>query len=241
MFQVASDSMAPTMTVNDVILVRINADFEVNDIISFNDEDAIVTHRVISIIDKEIYAQGDANNVIDAPITEDQVIGRVVRILPNLRIWQQIFTDPKILAGLFITLILFDFAFSYKGKNNQSQGSIIERFLPKRDKVDNKDSVVEKKLPKKETEDNTIEIVQIELRDVDELLSMTEVLDLSDIIKKDKKDIKKMDLKKLFSNQKHLEKLNKKIKKVPDSEKLEYTIRLDLKEIQKEINKKMKG
>jgi len=229
MFQVASDSMHPEMGVNDVILVRITKDIKVDDVISFNHEDAIVTHRVIAINESQITVKGDANNAIDAPIDIDDVIGRVENVFPRLRIWQQIFTDPRILVLLFVTLILFDFAFSYKGK--------------KVNKVEEN-----KKIIKEEPKEEVIEVKKIEINKdaiIDkELLALTQKIDLEELNAllakskpgKNKKEDMHVNLNELIEIAKGIDK--KELKKMTTEELTNYTIRLDLKEIHEQAAKR---
>ena len=119
--------MEPTLYVNDVILVKITQDdIGVNDIITYGKDKEIITHRVLHIDNNVLTVKGDNNNTIDAPITKDIIIGKVVKVFPKLSIWQKIVTEPKILIAIFITLLLFDFAISYKGKEGRPTSETAE-------------------------------------------------------------------------------------------------------------------
>ena len=214
-FSVASGSMEPTLYINDVILVKIgNEDLVKDDIITFvNQKDEIITHRVLSIDGNSITVKGDNNNTIDAPINRDQVIGKTVKIFPKLSVWQKILSEPKILIVLFITLLLFDFAISYKGKDNESSN-----------KKEKKSSIDKLKKPEKKEE---IKIEQINTPTEDklkkeELLDLTRTIDIEQI-----QDIIK-------ENQEKIEENNE------DENEVDYTVRLDLSEIQKNIRNNVK-
>ena len=80
---VISGSMWPGLKINDIILMKgITADqAEVGQIIIFkNPEKGFTIHRLIRKNENILVTQGDANNVEDAPIKPEDVIGRVVYI-----------------------------------------------------------------------------------------------------------------------------------------------------------------
>ena len=233
-FEVASGSMEPALSVHDVVLVHINdtKDIKENDIVTYIKDNTFITHRVIFVDGDMVTVKGDANNTIDSPINKDIIIGKVVKVFPELGIWKQILTEPKILVVIFITLILFDIALSYKGK----------------------EEIKEEKKPKKETiKEEPVKIEKINVEpsiNAEELLEFTKKIDLSEINELlEKEDLKLsdkevMDLKnkiiatdmpKLKKNEIELPKLKAKEKKF-----LEYTMRLDLDEIQKRINETVK-
>lgn len=227
MFQVASGSMEPTLKIDDVILVKVGKSFEKDDIISFPHKGAIITHRVIDIDGDNITVRGDANNTVDEPIDRNIVIGKVVKVFPELKIWQQTLSDPKILVSLFLTLLLFDFAFSYK----KSEKGTEEKKEIKKEKL--KEEVKEEK-PNKD------------VIEADELLTLTSKLrleELNDILRKN--DVKKLNHEDSIKFQElkdlNLEKTRELVFADYKKDKIsEYTIRLDLKAIQKKISKKMK-
>jgi hypothetical protein len=55
------------------------------------------------------------------------VIGKVVKVFSNMRIWQKIFTTPKIIIMIFATLILFDIAISYKGIRKKQNIKMVDK------------------------------------------------------------------------------------------------------------------
>ena len=106
-YVVASGSMIPVLEVYDVIIIQGHIPFEeieIGNIIVFNrpsDHDRVIVHRVISITDdnpKTIRTQGDANNAsipgTDFPITEEEYIGKVEYILPQVGYVTQLLKPP---------------------------------------------------------------------------------------------------------------------------------------------------
>jgi signal peptidase len=126
-FSVKTGSMAPAINQNDVILVKSQDYYEMGDIITYKEEKSYITHRIISVRGHDIITQGDANNAKDSSITDDMVIGKVVKIYSNLGVWQKVVTTPKIIIMIFVTLMLFDIAFSYKGIRRKQNIKIADR------------------------------------------------------------------------------------------------------------------
>ena len=120
-FKVTTGSMDPTIKENDIIIVSTNDTYNVNDIITYHDDANFITHRIITMDGNTLITKGDANNATDQEVNKSDVIGKVVKIFSGVGIWQSIFTTPKVIVALFVTLILFDFAFSYKGKENKNK------------------------------------------------------------------------------------------------------------------------
>lgn len=117
-FQVGSNSMAPTITTNDLILVKITDDVSKQDIITYEEDDVLITHRLLSKNGDTLITKGDANNTEDKVVSPNQVIGKVVKIMPNLGTWYKVITTPKIIFLICLTLFLFSLAFSYTGKRH---------------------------------------------------------------------------------------------------------------------------
>lgn len=241
-FEVASGSMKPALQVNDVILVKItNEDLKKGDIIAFQSEDAVITHRILYIDGNIITVKGDNNNIVDKPISKDQVIGKIVKIIPKLGVWKKVIVEPKILLSIFITLLLFDFALSYNKNDKKKKKEIM-----KKEKEDDADEVIVKEIVKedivvKPKEENK----KKNITESEQLLELTRKIDVAEInkllegteYKLEKREIS--NLKKKIDNKQSKEdiipKLNNKEKKF-----VEYTMRLDLSEIQKKINSKVK-
>lgn len=123
-FNVATGSMKPEINQNDIIIVKSFDNYVINDIVTYKKDNDYITHRVVMVNDNNLITKGDANNTTDSAITMDDVLGKVVKVLPNAGVWQKTLTSPKVVIMVFITLLLFDFAFSYKGKKNENDKTI---------------------------------------------------------------------------------------------------------------------
>ena len=238
-FEVASGSMEPALHINDVVLVKItNENLKERDIIAFQAENAIITHRILFIDGDIITVKGDHNDVVDKPITHSQVIGKIVKVFPKLGIWKKVLTDPKILFAIFVTLLLFDFALSYGDKENKK----IEKMLD----LDEEKPIAVKvplEIDKKDVKKKKDKVIESE-----KLLELTRKIDINEInkllegtdYKLEKKEINniKKEITKIEENTQKQEEI---IPKLNENERkvLEYTLRLDLNEIQKKIDSKI--
>lgn len=115
-FSIGSNSMAPTITTNDLIIVKLTKNVEKGDIITFKDDKVLVTHRIIGETANGYITKGDANNTEDKNVSNTSVIGKVVKILPNYGTWFKVITTPKIIIMICTTVFLFSIAFSYTSK-----------------------------------------------------------------------------------------------------------------------------
>jgi signal peptidase len=106
-YVVVSGSMIPVLQVYDIIVIQGHDPFEeveIGEIIVFDrpkDHNRVIVHRVVSITNedpKTIRTQGDANPAsipgTDFPITEEEYIGKVAYIIPQLGYVTQILQPP---------------------------------------------------------------------------------------------------------------------------------------------------
>lgn len=115
-FEVASGSMSPTINKEDMVIVKLNDNYEQEDIITYKLNGDFITHRVKKIDTSTVTTKGDANNTKDTPISKESILGKVVFVIPKFGIWKKVFLSPKVLSLLIITFTLFSFTFSYNTK-----------------------------------------------------------------------------------------------------------------------------
>ena len=125
-YVVASGSMIPALEVYDIIVIQGHDPFEevqVGDIIVFDrpsDHNRVIVHRVESILNEEpftVRTQGDANPSFirgtDYPITEEEYIGKVAYVIPQVGYITQILKPPMnyiIIAIVIGVMIIKQFA-----------------------------------------------------------------------------------------------------------------------------------
>ena len=111
-----SDSMRDTIKIGDLVVIQdclIN-DIKENDILSYRDNnDAIVTHRVIQVVEKEgkifFETKGDNNKSLDVDLVPAGAVeGKFVKKIPQLG-FVLVFlgsTIGKVVSGLILVIIV---------------------------------------------------------------------------------------------------------------------------------------
>lgn len=105
LFEVETGSMEGTIEIGDWIIVKVTDDVKYDDIVTFEQNGAIITHRIVEMYGTTIVTKGDSNNAKDKPITKDNVIGKVVKILPHFGILKKTLLNEKVLIFLFLLII----------------------------------------------------------------------------------------------------------------------------------------
>ena len=86
--EVVTGSMSGTIEIGDSVIVKITKDVKENDIIVYEKDSELITHRLIKKEEQVLITKGDANNIEDDPIIEDMVVGKVICVIPNLNLWK---------------------------------------------------------------------------------------------------------------------------------------------------------
>ena len=172
-FTVATGSMEPTISQNDIVIVKKTNDIKVNDIVTYEKDGNYITHRVISMSDDTLVTKGDANNTNDISIPRTSLVGKVINIFEKGGVWQKIFTTPSVIIMMFVTLLLFDFAFSFKGFKKKGELPPKEEGVTVNEITDN---------PKQSITKEEVQQIKKDLPPVsDKTLGYTIGLNLSDI------------------------------------------------------------
>lgn len=83
MASITSGSMWPDLKRGDLVLIKgIGSKEEINvgDIIVYQNPKGFTIHRVVKLDEDTVITRGDANNVDDAPVGYDEVIGKTLEI-----------------------------------------------------------------------------------------------------------------------------------------------------------------
>lgn len=118
-FEIVSGSMEPTLNIKDLIVVKNTTDIKKNDIITYIDNKDFITHRVIKIEDNTLTTKGDSNNSNDVRIDKTKIIGKVVLIIPKGGLIREVFTTPKVVISIVVTLVLISLSISYIPKDKR--------------------------------------------------------------------------------------------------------------------------
>lgn len=114
--QVATGSMENTIQIKDIIIVKLTKSIEKNDIITYEENNQLITHRVINIEGNTIETKGDANPTKDKPIKKEAVVGKVTFIIKKVGIWQKVLTSPQVIISFTITICLLYVVYTKKDK-----------------------------------------------------------------------------------------------------------------------------
>lgn len=146
LFEVKTGSMADSIQIGDLVVVKVLNSNEKNelksgDIISFIDNNYIITHRINFIDTNKIITKGDANNVVDTPIDKGAVIGKIIKTIPKIGIYKRVLLDRKVLLMICITASLFFVSFFVQEKtDNEYKKSNGNKDLIKDKKGEEKDN-----------------------------------------------------------------------------------------------------
>lgn len=101
--KVVSGSMQPKIKVGDVVIIKNSNNYNVNDIITFKDEDSYITHRIIKINNGKITTKGDFNNKKDDKIIKTKdVVGKVILVIPFMGNIMNNLSNPIVLFIIFV-------------------------------------------------------------------------------------------------------------------------------------------
>ena len=73
-----SGSMEPTLKIGELIMISEKKQYNIDDIILFQEQDALVTHRIETIEADMVTTRGDANNISDEAIPVENIQGKVI-------------------------------------------------------------------------------------------------------------------------------------------------------------------
>ena len=113
-FEVQTGSMSPTINANDLIIVKRGNTPKIRDIITYKKGNDFITHRVVEAYKETYVTKGDANNAKDEAIKKDQIVGTVIKIIPNFGAFRQTLLNPVVLITLIVTVYILSRLFSNK-------------------------------------------------------------------------------------------------------------------------------
>ena len=110
--EVLSDSMYPTIKTGDVIMVVPKDEYQIGDIVAFEDGSMIVTHRIIDQNeDGSFVTKGDyvGNSADDMPLKEQYIIGKVVNVFEGVGPFVSVMQSPLVimLSIMIIAILLY--------------------------------------------------------------------------------------------------------------------------------------
>ncbi|MDX9871493.1 MAG: signal peptidase I [Clostridia bacterium] len=119
---VISGSMQPALQVGDLIIIKEQNRYQLDDIVTYRTEKSLITHRIVELMDSQAVLQGDANNVPDKAIPVSAIEGKVVLRIPYAGDVLLFARTPRglsiIILGALVLLNLSKLPKLFKGKVN---------------------------------------------------------------------------------------------------------------------------
>ena len=80
---VLSGSMEPELPVGALLWIHRQSTYAIGDVVTYEENGTLVTHRLVSIAGDTVITRGDANNTDDSPIQTVQIRGKVSAVWPG--------------------------------------------------------------------------------------------------------------------------------------------------------------
>lgn len=107
---VLSGSMEPAISVDDLILVKAEENYEIGDVVVYQTGKMLVVHRIVAMDGESVTTRGDANNVDDGAVALTQVKGKVVAHIPKVGAAVRLLKTPAatllLIAGAVLSVEL---------------------------------------------------------------------------------------------------------------------------------------
>lgn len=126
-FVILSGSMEDTLNIGDIIFIKDKSEIKNGDIISYREKQAVITHRVIDIIEQNgetfYKTKGDANETIDKELVSiDEIEGIYCFKIPKIGTIIMFFQSKTgIITFLIILLVLYIFT-NKTSKSKEKKG-----------------------------------------------------------------------------------------------------------------------
>lgn len=118
---IKSGSMEPTLKINDMILIKKENNYNLNDIVAYNvNNKYLVTHRIVDTDENQYITKGDINNVNDTSINKSQIEGKVIFRSAVLGFFVLYLLKPTIIILLFLLIFMV-------AKNKESEEQSYEK------------------------------------------------------------------------------------------------------------------
>ncbi|MBQ3511683.1 MAG: signal peptidase I [Bacilli bacterium] len=154
-FEVQTGSMGEIIEPGDWIVVKYEKNIKLNDIVTFEHKGEYITHRVIEAYNGTYVTKGDANTAKDAPISKEQIVGKVVKVIPNFGILRKTIFNPIVLVAIIITLFFLNQVFKKTTKEDIEKEKALKAKLRRALKLDtpeeSKEKIEKVQLEKEET------------------------------------------------------------------------------------------
>ena len=105
---VITGSMEPAIIPGDIIIIQERKDYETGDIITYK-ANSYITHRIMEKVPNGYITKGDVNDIADSEIRADQVVGKVISVIPRVGHIVFFLQNPlNLLLSLLLLFVLFE-------------------------------------------------------------------------------------------------------------------------------------
>lgn len=105
---VLTESMEPTIFRQEFILIKECDNYEINDIVTYeNSNEFLITHRIVQIDEYDFIAKGDKNQVADSSVPIEAIQGKVIFHSKILGIFVMQYLKSAIIAYFAIWAIIY--------------------------------------------------------------------------------------------------------------------------------------
>ena len=119
---VLSGSMEPKLSAGDLLFVIPSEQYEVDQIVVYQDGRSLVVHRLLRFEDDKVITMGDANDIEDDPVPLTAIKGRVVFVIPLIGYLVNLLKTPiGVLSVLGFSIYLMERSFRKEKNSKQDQ------------------------------------------------------------------------------------------------------------------------
>lgn len=129
---VLSGSMEPTLSTNDLVIVKRCDSYDVQDIVVFQSENSMVIHRIIEIDGTLVTTKGDANNAADEPFETGQIYGKMIARIPHAgRVILAVKSLPGRIVLILLAVVLMEGSWRAEEKEERQKQEHLKRKISK--------------------------------------------------------------------------------------------------------------
>lgn len=129
---VLSGSMEPVFSKGTLLLVKGTSDITVGDIVVYQSDSMLVTHRVIALDGDTVITKGDANHVADEPFDRSQIKGKVIGWVSGLGTVAEVLKQPAVSMALFLAaFFLCESSFRREREENERKKELLKEEIRK--------------------------------------------------------------------------------------------------------------
>ena len=119
---IRSGSMEDTLSIDDLVLVHRQKEYEVGDIVVYQTDGDLVIHRVIEMEGDKLITQGDANHVPDAPVRFSAVKGKMIGHIPGIgAVVRRLKTPVGVVLTLAAAVLLLELSYRKDGSEEEQE------------------------------------------------------------------------------------------------------------------------